>query len=295
MTGTILQYKRFAVHDGDGIRTTLFLKGCPLHCAWCHNPEGIAFPPQLAYLPHKCIGCGECAKVCPVGAHSFADGHSFDRDACTACGKCESACLGDALILYGRTVTAEEAAKTLCEDEAFFKSSDGGVTLSGGEPLMQPDFTAEVFRLVKERGISTALDTCGLAPRASLDRVLPFTDKVLFDVKAADSTVHERWTGRPNELILDNLRYINARGVPIEIRVPLIPGANDDQCDAIAALLKPLQSITAVRLLAYHPYAETKYGSLGLQYPAAGITPPTEEQMQKAADALAASGHKIIR
>ena len=294
ITGTILNYKRFAVHDGDGIRTTLFLKGCPLACRWCHNPEGIGFKPEIAYLAHKCIGCGECAAVCPQGAHTMDGGHRFERAACTACGKCAEACLGEALTLYGTVITAEEAAKTLLADEAFFRESNGGVTLSGGEPLMQPRFTAEVFRLVREKGIHTALDTCGDAPREALDAVLPYTSQVLFDVKAASSETHEKYTGRPNARILENLRYIDARGVPIEIRIPLVPGVNDGEIAAIADILAPLHSITAVRVLAYHGYAASKYESLGIPYLGANFTAPTNETLDAAEAALKARGLAVI-
>ncbi len=293
--GTILQYKRFAVHDGDGIRTTLFLKGCPLSCKWCHNPEGIGFVPELACLAHKCIGCGECAAVCPTGAQKIGDdGHTFDRSLCAACGKCADACLGGALTLYGRKVSAREAADTLLLDRDFFTESGGGVTLSGGEPLMQPEFTAEVFRLCRAQGVSTALDTCGYAPRRALDLVLPFTDKVLFDIKALDSAVHEAFTGRPNALIHENLRYINSLHVPTEIRIPLIPGVNDGESGAIADFLAPLDCITAVRILPYHKYAETKYESLGKTYAGKDFETPSRAALEAFAAPFAPRGIRVI-
>lgn len=292
--GTIVEYKRFAVHDGDGIRTTLFLKGCPLSCLWCHNPEGISYKPQTAYLSHKCISCGECL-ICPGEAHSFDSGeHSFDRNKCTACGKCTDVCLGEALTLYGHKVSAEEAAETLLLDRDFFLSSGGGVTLSGGEPLMQPEFTAEVFRLVKEQGITTALDTCGYAPKKALETVLPYTDKVLFDIKTASCATHEKFTGKPNGLILDNLRYINKVGVPVEIRIPLVPGVNDGEIPEIAKILEPMNVITAVRVLAYHGYAGTKYESLGLTYRGAHLEPPSKDMLESVGKALENHGLTVI-
>jgi len=294
ITGLILNYKRFAVHDGDGIRTTLFLKGCPLACKWCHNPEGIGRSPELAYIAHKCVGCGECAAVCPSGSHEMEGGHRFLRENCTACGSCADVCLGEALQLYGRRISASDAAEELCQDETFFTESGGGITLSGGEPLLQPDFTAEVFRLVKVRGIRTALDTCGLASREAIDKVLPYTDKVLFDVKAASSATHEAFTGCKNERILENLRYIDSRGVPIEIRIPLVPGVNDGEIDEIGRILAPLKSITAVRVLAYHGYAASKYESLGMSYPGADLVPPSQAILDAAESALTAHGLTVI-
>lgn len=291
--GTILEYKRFAVHDGDGIRTTLFLKGCPLACRWCHNPEGIAKLPELAYLAHKCIGCGECT-VCPNSAHLFENTHTFCRERCIACGKCANECLGGALKLYGKRVSAKEAAHELCLDADFFASSGGGVTLSGGEPLMQHEFCREVFRLVKAQGISTALDTCGYAEKSALDAVLPYTDKVLFDIKAARSETHQKYTGKPNGLILENLRYISSRGIQIEIRIPLIPNVNGGELLEIGQILAPLENITAVRVLPYHGYAATKYESLGRTYSGAGFVPPDKELLRYAKETLESHGLTVI-
>lgn len=206
--GRIFDIKRFAVHDGSGIRTTVFLKGCPLKCLWCHNPEGISFRPQLAFYRHKCVGCGECAGVCPTGAQTMsADGHAYDRERCTACGRCEPVCLGRALVLYGKEMTADELMPVLLEDKAFYDNSGGGITLSGGECLCQPDFCAELLRKAKENGLNTAVDTCGFVPRAAIDAVMPYTDMFLYDIKAMDETVHIRCTGHANQPILENLRY----------------------------------------------------------------------------------------
>ena len=177
MKAPIIDIKRFAVHDGDGIRTTLFLKGCSLKCVWCHNPEGIGFAPQLAYYPDKCIRCGECIEVCAAGAHKITDGmHSFDRTRCVGCGKCESACLGRALTFYGREMTVDEVLPKLLEDRDFYESSNGGVTLSGGECLMHADFCAELLKKLKDEGIRTAVDTCGRGPRSAFDKTMPYTD-----------------------------------------------------------------------------------------------------------------------
>lgn len=265
MEGVISDIKRFAVHDGDGIRTTVFLKGCPLKCVWCHNPEGIGFSPQLAYYPHKCIGCGECVAVCPNGAHSMEAGHVFDREKCTGCGACQAVCLGSALTFYGKTVTASELVPQLLEDKAFYENSGGGVTLSGGECLMQADFCAQLLEMLKANGIHTAVDTCGFVSRTALDKVIPYTDIFLYDLKAFDEDVHIRCTGQSNRIILENLRYLDSLGKKCEIRIPFVPGYNDDQMEKLAAFLAPLQNITRVRVLAYHNYAGSKYEALGME------------------------------
>lgn len=220
----IFEIKRFAVHDGDGIRTTVFFKGCPLKCVWCHNPEGIDFKPQLAYYRDKCIYCGECARVCCENAHTMdASGHSFDRDKCIGCGMCTDACLGSALTFYGREMTVDQLLPILAEDKEFYDNSGGGVTLSGGECLMQADFCADLLRELKKNGIHTAVDTCGFVSRQVLDMVMPYTDIFLYDLKAFDEEVHIRCTGYSNKTILENLQYIDSCGKPAEIRIPYVP------------------------------------------------------------------------
>lgn len=281
MKAIISDIKHFAVHDGDGIRTTVFFKGCPLKCVWCHNPEGIGFKPQVAYHENKCIGCMECAAVCPAGAHGSGDLHAFDREKCLGCGACEEACLGGALKFYGKTVTVEQLLPGLLEDKAFYDNSGGGVTLSGGECLMQADFCAELLRALKEKGIHTAVDTCGFVSRETLDKVIPYADIFLYDLKAYDEDCHIRCTGQSNRMILDNLRYLDSRGKKCEIRIPFVPGFNDDQMEKLAAFVKTLGNITKVKVLAYHNYAGSKYGALGME----NTLPPTlpaKEQVEAA-------------
>lgn len=281
MNGTIFDIKRFAVHDGDGIRTTVFLKGCPLKCLWCHNPESLSFKPQLAYYVNKCVHCGSCAAVCPTGAHAMTDaGHVFRKDLCNSCGKCEEACPENALQLFGRSVTPQEILPVLLEDKEFYVNSNGGVTLSGGECLMQPDFCTELLQLLKAEGIHTAVDTCGFVPRASIEKVLPYTDIFLFDIKAIDPDVHRRCTGQSNEQILDNLRFIDQAGKAIEVRIPYVPGHNSDQMEKIAAFVKTLKNVTTVKVLAYHNYAGSKYSALGMENTLPEVVPTAEEVAQ---------------
>lgn len=284
MKALISDIKRFAVHDGDGIRTTVFLKGCSLKCVWCHNPESIGFKPRIAYYDKKCIGCGECVAVCPVSAQKMTEnGHTFDRDLCIACGQCEAVCLGEALKFYGKEMTADELLPLLLEDNDFYETSGGGVTLSGGECLCQADFCAELLKKLKENGINTAVDTCGFVPKEAFDQVMPYTDVFLYDIKAMDEDVHIRCTGQSNKLILENIRYIDSLGQAIEVRIPYVPHYNEDQVDKIAAFLKTLRHVTAVKVLPYHRYAGSKYEALGMENTLPKDLPLSEEveRMQK--------------
>lgn len=277
MTGRISDIKRFAVHDGDGIRTTVFLKGCPLRCVWCHNPEGIECKPQIAYYTHKCINCGACVSACPQNAHSLNDVHSFNREMCIACGKCADVCLGEALTFYGSEMTAEEALQILLEDKMFYESSNGGITLSGGECLMQADFCAELLRMCKENGLHTAVDTCGFVSKQALDKVIPYTDVFLYDMKALDEDVHIRCTGQSNTIILENLIYLDQQGCRIEIRIPYVPDYNADQMEKIRNFLSELKNVSGIKVLAYHNYAGSKYDALGMTNCMPKILPSKEE------------------
>lgn len=255
----ISNIKRFAVHDGNGIRTTVFFKGCPLKCLWCHNPESIGFQPQVAFYDHKCIGCGACK----------AEGFTPED------------CLGEARVLYGTEVTVETLLPRLLEDRDFYETSGGGVTLSGGECLAQADFCGALLRKLKNEGIHTAVDTCGFAPRTAIDKVSPYTDLFLYDLKAFDETVHQKCTGQSNKLILENLQYIDRCGKDIEIRIPFVPQYNDDQIEKIAEFIANLQSVKAVKVLPYHNYAGSKYKALGMENTLPAKL-PTEEQLQNA-------------
>lgn len=264
-TGLLLETKRFAIHDGPGVRTTFFLKGCPLRCQWCHNPESISPRPQLAFFENKCIHCGECAAACPNKAHTFADNiHTFDRAKCLACGACEAVCLGKALRFHGRETGINEAVRLALEDRDFY-GDDGGITLSGGEPLLQAEFCAGLLRELKQHGLHSAVDTCGCVAWAAFEKVLPWTDLFLFDLKHPDSASHRRLTGQGNELIIENLRKLSAAGARIEIRIPLIPGINDSPAErrATEEILCGL-NIEKVRFLVYHDMARAKYASLGM-------------------------------
>ena len=262
--GLIFDIKRFAVHDGDGIRTTVFFKGCPLKCMWCHNPEGISFKPQLAFYENKCINCGECAAVCPAGAQKItAAGHTYNREECVLCGGCERACLGNALKVYGKIMTVEELMPILLEDKPFYDNSGGGVTFSGGECMLQLDFLREILEKCKSAGIHTAVDTAGNVPWESFEKILPFTDLFLYDIKAFGAELHRKGTGVSNELILENLKNLSGRA-DIIVRIPVIGGYNDndEEIRQIADFLKQIKIIKA-ELLPYHAMGEHKYTALG--------------------------------
>lgn len=264
MTGKIFAIKRFAVHDGDGIRTTVFFKGCTLGCLWCHNPEGMSFAPQLAFYSHKCVGCGECFD-CPENAIKMLDGKAtLERESCIACGKCVEKCIFSAREYFGRSVDACELAEELCTDREFFENSGGGVTLSGGECLAQPEFALELLKKLKKKGINTAVDTCGYVPRTVFEKVFPYVDTFLYDIKAIDPEIHEKCTGRDNSLILSNFEYLCSKNCNIEVRIPFVVGLNDGEIGKIGELLrgKPIKKVT---LLKYHDLARSKFESLGME------------------------------
>ncbi|MBQ3075914.1 MAG: glycyl-radical enzyme activating protein [Clostridia bacterium] len=259
MKARICDIKRFAVHDGPGIRTTVFFKGCPLKCLWCHNPESISFEPQTAFYANKCIGCGECKK----------EGFTAEN------------CLGEARVFYGKEMTVEELLPLLLEDAPFYETSGGGVTLSGGECLCQAEFCTGLLKKLKEKDVHTAVDTCGYVSKEALDAVLPYTDVFLYDLKAFDEEVHLRCTGRSNKRILANLSYLDSVGASLEIRIPYVPGYNSDQMEKLCAFLKPLNNVKKVKVLPYHNYAGSKYTSLEMENTLPDRL-PTEEEVGQA-------------
>ncbi len=263
MKAMITDIKRFAVHDGDGIRTTVFFKGCPLRCVWCHNPETYTAHRQLAFFAHKCTLCGACAKVCEL--HKISNGiHMVDREHCTHCERCTEVCPVDALKIYGKEMNVDEIFDIVLQDKAFYESSGGGVTLSGGECLLYPDFCAALLKKCKENGIHTAIDTCGHVSKDAFDKVIPYTDVFLYDIKAIDPVLHKRCTAASNEVILQNLKYIDSLGCKIEIRIPVVPNYNDGELDRIHAFVATLRNVVRTRALEYHDLARSKYHALDI-------------------------------
>ena len=298
MTGLIFEIQRFSIHDGPGIRTTVFLKGCPLNCLWCHNPEGVSREPLLSFLPARCVGCGYCFRVCPEGAHIMrGETHVLDRARCRVCGKCVTECHAGALELVGREVTVEDVLAEVLADKPFYETSGGGMTLSGGEPLMQPDFAEALLKAAKAEGLHNAVETCGFAEWTRFERMLPWTDLFLFDLKETDPDRHTEFTGAPLEPILRNLRELHARGAKVLLRLPVVPGHNDqrEHFEAVGALCRELPGLLGVEVMPYHRLGEGKRDRLGLPTDdRPDIKPPTRETVAAWVKALRDSGANVL-
>ena len=284
MNGTIFDIKRFAIHDGPGIRTTIFFKGCPLHCVWCHNPEGIESRFELMPNPRRCAAdCTECLKVCP-DVLAKKDGRIVLQRAVRGdalCSRCADACVYDALRLVGKRVTVEDITAEVEKDRIFYEQSGGGVTFSGGEPLLQPVFLSELIDELKTWGFHLALDTSGFAAWEVLDRIARKCDLILYDLKTMDDAMHREYTGVSNRLILDNLKRLSSVGKEIWVRVPLVPGVNDDKENMrrTADFLRPLPNIKRVSVLPYHKGGCEKYMNLGKGAGFRAFEPPSEERV----------------
>ena len=267
VVGRIFDIQRCSLHDGPGIRTTVFLKGCGLRCAWCHNPEGLTPAALLSFLPEKCIGCGWCFKACPHQAHWMAEGrHELDRSKCTVCERCAQECYAGAIEIVGRDVTVDEVLELVLRDQAFYESSGGGLTLSGGEPLLQPAFCATLLRQAKQVALHCCVETSGHCEPDALKAIAPYVDLFLFDWKESDPARHAQYCGVDSERILANLRALHDAGRPIRLRCPIIPGFNDrsDHLDGIVALARSLPHLKGVELLPYHCLGESKIQRFGL-------------------------------
>jgi pyruvate formate lyase activating enzyme len=296
MTGRVFNIQRFSIHDGPGIRTTVFLKGCTLRCLWCHNPESIALAPELAFFPSKCIRCGHCFEACEAGALRLeGEERRYDKTLCRVCGRCAEVCYAEAIVMEGRDVTAEEVVAEVLKDKAFYDNSGGGATLSGGEPLLQAEFAAEVLARCHASGVHTALDTAASVPWAAFERALPHTDLILLDLKLMDSARHREATGVGNELVLDNACRLAAAERPLIIRVPIIPGHTDDAANvaAIADFVRGFPRLEYLELLPYHRFAEGKYRRLGREYGLEGTDAPLADHLDALAALVAARGVRV--
>jgi len=265
-TGMVFDIKKFAIHDGPGIRTTVFLKGCPLRCAWCHNPESQKLKPEISFLRSKCIGCGYCFKACPQGAHAMkAEQHTLDRAKCVVCGSCTKECYAQALELSGKPMSVGEVLAEVMKDKAFYDNSGGGMTLSGGEPTVQYEFTRDLLSAGKASGLHNCLDTCGYAPYEKLADLMPLVDMFLYDLKATDDGTHRRLTGVPLAPVMENLHRLHQAGACIRLRLPLIPGLNatHEHLQACGQLVAGLPKLHGVDVMPYHRLGLSKNERFG--------------------------------
>jgi pyruvate formate lyase activating enzyme len=269
--GIINGIQRMCTSDGPGFRTVVFLKGCPLNCKWCHNPEGKRRYPEVIPFVSNCTSCGDCVAACAAGALSLSGDKKpvVDQGRCTSCFSCVASCPKEGLVVWGKIVHIRDILDQVFSDKPFFKNSGGGITLSGGEPMLQPLFVRALFEIAREEKVETALDTCGHAAWEEYERVLDVTDLVLLDIKHMDPRAHRAYTGADSARILENARRFAERGIPLRLRVPVIPNVNDTEENwrATARFAESLgKAVTGLDLLPYHPYAGGKYRSFGMEY-----------------------------
>ncbi|MCI8608952.1 MAG: glycyl-radical enzyme activating protein [Firmicutes bacterium] len=278
----IFNIQKCSVHDGNGLRTLVFFKGCPLRCLWCANPESQAYGREITEIPRKCIACDACQKACPESAISLVNGEMrIDRSLCKKCFKCTEVCYAGSKEIVGEEMDVETLFHEINKDRLFYKQFGGGVTFSGGEPLTQPSFLAAIAKKCREHKINTTVETCGYGNYEEFSKALPYIDSMFIDVKHMDAEVHKRLTGVSNEVILSNIRAISTHGIPVTIRTPVIPGYNDSEKNigAIASFISTLPNVQEYELLPYHNLGASKYASLGLPYALEEVKPPTDEEI----------------
>ena len=291
----ITEIQRFCMHDGPGVRTTVFLKGCPLRCAWCHNPETQKMTDELLFYPNKCIGCGSCVSVCAQRAHNTDTAHTVDREKCVLCGECANACPTGAIELCGREMSVEEILSAAEKDRAFYGEL-GGITLSGGEPFAQGEGTIALLKACRERGFSTAVETCGYADAELLRAAAPLVDLFLFDVKDTDGVRHQRYTGVSNEKILSNLSLLNGLNARIRLRCILVNGINTQEAhyENIAELAGQIRNLEGVEWIPYHAYGGTKSVFLGKAENGRREWIPDANELARARALLEARGTRVL-
>jgi pyruvate formate lyase activating enzyme len=293
--GIVFNIQRYSIDDGPGVRTTVFMKGCPLSCLWCSNPESQNPAPEVTYRYTSCKRCGTCVKVCPAGAITLDDdGVHIDRKACTRCEECIKNCVPKALSMSGKSMTVDEVFKIVKKDADYYDASGGGVTASGGEILGQADFVAELFRRSREAGFHTCADTSGFGDPEAMEKILEHSSLVYFDLKHLDPAEHQKYTGVSNDLILRNLQLVVKKGVPVVIRVPLIPGYNnsDENLKALAKTVSEIAKNATVNILPYHRYGANKYRMIDLTYQLDDVKELTEEELAHAKDIIESYGLK---
>ena len=296
MTGKIFNIQKFSLNDGPGIRTSVFLKGCPLDCVWCHNPESKSFSNEITYEDAKCICCRKCAAVCGHNCHVFDNGHIFDRSECIGCLDCCSNCVTGALKCVGTDITSDEVITEVLKDRVFYRNSGGGITLTGGEPMAQFEFTRELLTKAKENGLHSCIETCGYAPWEHFKSIIPLVDIFLFDFKETDPKEHKEFTGVSNELIIDNLKRLDSSGAKIALRCPIIPGFNDTDkhFNGIANISNNLKNIIEVDIESYNPLGISKLKTLG-KTDFSKISVPKKETVDRWLQLISANCRKPVK
>ena len=295
--GLISSIQHFSLGDGPGIRSTVFFKGCALHCLWCHNPETWKSKPELLYYENKCVGCGSCEEACPNGAHIVTqEGHMFHRERCTACGECLKRCPTRALEISGVSMSAEEVFAQISEDSDYYEASGGGVTFSGGEPLLQDEFCVELARLCFEAGINVLIETCADVPFSVFEKLLKYVKSYYIDIKAVSETACTQYTGGSLTRIKENIARLVALQADVTVRIPVIPGYNDTEefCRSAAKLLQEL-GVTKLELLPFHRIGDSKYKALQKHYPYAEIKSLTGKDIEPFKAIFSEEGFQIIK
>lgn len=293
--GTIFNIQKYSVHDGPGIRTTVFFKGCPLKCWWCHNPESQSIKHEVMFFQERCTGCGICVRRCAEDAIKIDNMLPVtDELKCKLCGKCTDFCPNNAREYVGKDITVQDLMKEIIKDEVFYEESNGGVTFSGGEPLLHVEFLLEVLKACKHRGIHTAIDTSGFAAYENFEKIADYVDLFLYDIKLMNNEKHIKYIGVENDLIIENLKKLSNRGANIFVRMPIIAGVNDDDehIDEAVKLLSKINLIQ-VNLLPYHKMGMDKYRRLEMDYKLSGMEKPTDERMEEIADKFIKGGIKV--
>lgn len=294
--GIVTNIQKFSLHDGPGIRTTVFLKGCNMRCLWCQNPEAISHTFQLGYYPTRCIRCGTCMQVCPTDSLHLVPWNPGEAEHCLQCFHCTEVCPANALVVLGKEMSAEEVFEQVLSDKQYYQSSGGGITISGGEPMMQQEFTCEILRLCYEEGIDTAIETNLSYPFSLLGQALPYLNRIYFDLKIMDDAIHRQNTGISNRQALENGKRLDRVNLPLVIRTPLIPGYTDNEKNIreIAVYAASLHNLAFYELLNYNTLARAKYSYIGTPYALADAKPLSMEQVAELKTIVAAKGVRVI-